>query len=170
MKSQQNLVFLGMMGSGKSSIGLIVSKKLGVDFIDIDEQIEKKEGMKISKIFEIKGEKYFREIEEAITLKILKKNKTIISLGGGSFLNNKVKKEVIENHISFWLYWDIKTLVNRIKDSKKRPVAFNSSKNELIELIKKRYIVYSKAMYKINCENYTKNEIVNNILKTYETY
>ena len=170
MKSKENLVFLGMMGSGKSSIGLMVSKKLNIDFVDVDQEIEKKIGMTISKIFENQGEKYFREIEELITLKLLKKNKTVISLGGGAFLNNKIKKEVLDNHISFWLKWDIKTLVNRIQNSQKRPIAFKSSKNELIDLIKKRSIVYSKAMYKIDCENLTKNEIVKKITKIYEAY
>jgi shikimate kinase len=170
MKLKENLVFLGMMGSGKSSIGSIVSKKLDIDFIDIDKEIEKKLGMKISKIFENQGERHFREIEEAITLKILKKSNIVISLGGGTFLNNKIKNEILENHISFWLNWDIKTLINRIKDSQKRPVAFNASKNELTNLIKKRSVVYSSAMYKIDCENLTKNEIVKNILKIYETH
>ena len=170
MKSKENLVFLGMMGSGKSSIGLMVSKKLNIDFVDVDQEIEKKIGMTISKIFENQGEKYFREIEELIALKLLKKNKTVISLGGGAFLNNKIKKEVLDNHISFWLKWDIKTLVNRIQNSQKRPIAFKSSKNELIDLIKKRSIVYSKAMYKIDCENLTKNEIARNITKIYEAY
>ena len=170
MKSKENLVFLGMMGSGKSSIGLMVSKKLNIDFVDVDQEIEKKIGMTISKIFENKGEKYFREIEELITLKLLKKNKTVISLGGGAFLNNKIKKEILDNHISFWLKWDIKTLVNRIQNSEKRPIAFKSSKNELIDLIKKRSIFYSKAMYKIDCENLTKNEVAKNITKIYEAY
>ena len=170
MKSKENLVFLGMMGSGKSSIGLMVSKKLNIDFVDVDQEIEKKIGMTISKIFENQGEKYFRETEELITLKLLKKNKTVISLGGGAFLNNKIKKEVLDNHISFWLKWDIETLVNRIQNSQKRPIAFKSSKNELIDLIKKRSIVYSKAMYKIDCENLTKNEITKNITKIYEAY
>ena len=81
-----------------------------------------------------------------------------------------IKKEILNSHISFWLNWDIKTLINRIKGSQKRPVAFDASKNELIELIKKRSIVYSKAMYKIDCENLTKNEIVKDILKIYETH
>ncbi len=170
MKSKENLVFLGMMGSGKSSIGLMVSKKLNIDFVDVDQEIEKKIGMTISKLFENQGEKYFRETEELITLKLLKKNKTVISLGGGAFLNNKIKKEVLDNHISFWLKWDIKTLVNRIQNSQKRPIAFKSSKNELVDLIKKRSIVYSKAMYKIDCENLTKNEITKNITKIYEAY
>ena len=85
MKLKKNLVFLGMMGSGKTSIGLIVSKKLKSNFIDIDEEIEKKIGMKISKIFETKGENFFRELEEKITLKILQKSNCVISLGGGAF-------------------------------------------------------------------------------------
>tara|TARA_Y100000389_G_C17427804_1_gene500639 strand:+ start:36 stop:548 length:513 start_codon:yes stop_codon:yes gene_type:complete len=169
MKSRKNLIFLGMMGSGKSSIGLIVSKKLGIDFLDVDHEIEKKLGMSVSKIFLTKGEDYFREIEEITTLKILKKNKTVISLGGGSFLNNKIRKNILENHISFWLNWDIKTLINRIENSQKRPIAFNSSKNELTELIKKRSVVYSKAMYKIDCDNLSKSEIAKFVLEIYGT-
>ena len=159
-----------MMGSGKSSIGSILSKKLKIDFIDVDFEIEKKTSMEIKKIFEDKGEKYFREIEELCSLKVLNKSKSVISLGGGAFLNNKIREEVLSNHISFWLKWDIKTLVNRIAESKKRPIALKSTKIELTNLIKKRSIVYSKAMYKIECENLTKNEIVNNIIKIYETY
>ena len=90
MNSKENLVFLGMMGSGKSSIGSLVSKKLNIDFIDVDSEIEKKIGLTISKIFENKGEKYFRQIEEKETLKFLKSKKTVISLGGGAFLNDKI--------------------------------------------------------------------------------
>ena len=126
--------------------------------------------MSISRIFENKGEKYFRQIEELITLKFLKKSKTLISLGGGAFLNNRIKKEVLDNNISFWLNWDLKTLINRVRNNPKRPLAFKSSKNELIELIKKRSIVYSKAMYRIDCENLSKNEIAKKIIEIYETY
>ena len=85
-------------------------------------------------------------------------------------MNNKIKKEVLDNHISFWLNWDIKTLINRIKDSLKRPIAYKSSKIEIEELIKKRSIIYSKAMYKIECENFTKNELVKEIIKIYENH
>ena len=61
-------------------------------------------------------------------------------------------------------------MLNRIKNSKKRPLAFNSSENEIIDLIKKRSNIYSKALYKIECDNLTKNEIVKEILKIYETH
>ena len=167
MNSKENLVFLGMMGSGKSSIGSLVSKKLNIDFIDVDSEIEKI-GLTISKIFENKGEKYFRQIEEKETLKFLKSKKTVISLGGGAFLNDKIKKEILNNHISFWLSWNVKTLIDRIENSKKRPIAYKLTRSEIEELIKKRSIIYSKAMYKIDCENQTNDEIVKKIIKIYE--
>ena len=165
MKSKKNLVFLGMMGSGKSSIGSLIAKKLQLNFIDIDNVIENELGLSIKKIFETKGENYFRKFEEKTTLKELKSSSTVISLGGGAFSNKEIKKEVIKNHISFWLNWSDDILLNRIKNSKKRPLAFNSSENEIIDLIKKRSNIYSKALYKIECDNLTKNEIVKEILK-----
>ena len=170
MKSKKNLVFIGMMGSGKTSIGSLVSKKLKLNFFDIDAEIEKELDMKISKIFQSKGEIFFRKLEEKITLKFLKNENGVFSLGGGAFNNEYIQNEVLKNNLSFWLKWDSKTLINRIKNSQKRPIAFNASKNELIELIKKRSIVYSKAMYKVDCENLTKNEIVDIILKIYEAH
>ena len=170
MKSKKNLVFLGMMGSGKSSIGSLIAKKLQLSFIDIDNVIENELGLSIKKIFETKGENYFRKFEEKTTLKKLKSSSTVISLGGGAFSNKEIRKEVIKNHISFWLNWSNDILLNRIKNSKKRPLAFNSSENEIIDLIKKRSNIYSKALYKIECDNLTKNEIVKEILKIYETH
>ena len=170
MKSKKNLVFLGMMGSGKSSIGSLIAKKLQLNFIDIDNVIENELGLSIKKIFETKGENYFRKFEEKTTLKKLKSSSTVISLGGGAFSNKEIRKEVIKNHISFWLNWSDDILLNRIKNSKKRPLAFNSSENEIIDLIKKRSNIYSKALYKIECDNLTRNEIVKEILKIYETH
>ena len=170
MKSKENLVFLGMMGSGKSSIGSLVAKKLKLNFIDVDKEIENELGLSISKIFEIKGEDYFRKFEEKITLKILKINSAVVSLGGGAFVNKTVKKEVLKNHISFWLNWNNEILLNRIKNSKKRPLAFNSTENELIDLIKKRSNIYSKALYEIKCDRMSKIEIVKKVLKNYETH
>ena len=106
MKSDKNLVLLGMMGSGKSIIGYLLSKNLNIEFMDVDEIIEKEEGCKISEIFEKRGEIKFRKIEEKVTLKLLESNKKIISLGGGGFINDNIRNEVLLNHISFWLNWN----------------------------------------------------------------
>ena len=158
-----------MMGSGKSSIGALVSKKLQLNFYDIDKIIEKEMDMKISKIFEIRGENYFRNIEEKITLKILKKKQVVISLGGGAFLNENIKNEILKNHLSFWLKLDNKTLIKRIKFSHKRPIAYKLSNNEITNLIKIRSNFYSKALYKINCNNLSKFEVMTKVLNLYET-
>ena len=168
MKSKENIVFLGMMGSGKSSLGSLISKKLNLDFYDTDNVIEKKTGMKISKIFKEKGEIFFRRVEEKISLEILKKDNIVIALGGGAFLNKKIMEEILKNHLSFWLKWNDKVLIQRIKNSQKRPLAFNLDDNELTNLIKKRSRIYSKAKFKINCNNLTKNQIVNKIMNIYE--
>ena len=168
MISNKNLVFLGMMGSGKSSIGNLVSKKLDLHFVDIDNLIIENAGMTISEIFEKKGENYFRNLEEKITLKCLKEIKNVISLGGGGFINAKIRKEVLNNHFSFWLNWDELTLIRRIKGSKKRPLAFKSTDQEIRAIIKNRSKIYSNAQFKINCNKLTKTEIVKKIIKNYE--
>ena len=170
MESKENLVFLGMMGSGKSSIGLLIAKKLKLDFIDIDKEIEKELGVSIKKIFDTKGEDYFRKLEEKISIKKLKLNSTVISLGGGAFANSNIRKEVLKNHLSFWLNWKNEILLNRIKNSIKRPLAFNATDNELIDLIKKRNNIYSKALHEINCDNLSKTKVVKKILEIYETH
>ena len=168
MNSKKNLVFLGMMGSGKSSIGFLVSKKLNLKFFDIDSIIENEVGIKISNIFEEKGENFFRNTEEKITIKILKTNNSVVSLGGGGFISPKIRAEVLTNNSSIWLSWDIKTLLKRIKNSKKRPLVSNSTNQENKNLIKERSKIYSKAKFKINCNNLTKTEIVNKVIKIYE--
>jgi len=169
MKLKKNIVFLGMMGSGKTSLGILFSKKFNLDFFDIDRVIENKMNMKVSKIFEIKGEDFFRKLEEKTTLEILKKKNIVISLGGGGFLNRHIRKVIINNHISFWLNWKNQTLIDRIKNSSKRPIAIKSSEIELLNLIKKRSHIYSKAMYKIDCENQTKKELIDKLTNIYET-
>jgi len=168
MNLNKNIVLLGMMGSGKSTIGYLLSKNINFNFLDVDKFIEKEEGLKIYDIFQKKGESYFRSLEEKITLKLLKNNKNIISLGGGGFVNKNIRKEILKNHISFWLNWKNSTIIKRILKSKKRPIAFNSSKNNLEKLIRQRSDIYSLANYKINCETLTKNVIVKNIIELYE--
>ena len=170
MKLKENLVFLGMMGAGKTSIGSLVAKKLKLDFIDIDKEIESEIGAPIKKIFETKGEVYFRKFEEKITLKKLKLNPVVISLGGGTFANINIRKEILKSHLSFWLNWSDSILLNRIKNSKKRPLAYNSTDNELIDLMKKRSKIYSKALFEIKCDKLSKEQIVKKILEIYENH
>ena len=131
MNSNKNLVLIGMMGSGKSIIGSLLSESLRLEFNDVDKIIEKETGYKITEIFKNKGENYFRKLEEKITLKLLKLENIIVSLGGGGFINKNIRTQVLKNHLSFWLNWKDTTLINRIKKSRKRPIAFNSNESEI---------------------------------------
>ena len=156
------------MGVGKSTIGKILAKKLNYNFVDVDKLIEKKENSSINLIFKNNGESYFRRIESEITLAVLKKENSVISLGGGAFINRSIRNEVINNHISFWLKLNSDLLIKRIKNSTKRPLVLNASNIELTNMIKNRSKYYAKALFKINCNNKSKTEIMNKIIDKYE--
>ena len=157
-----------MMGVGKSTVGKELSKKLGYKFIDMDNLIEKKENMTITKIFRVKGENYFRKIEENLTLNTLKDKKVVISLGGGAFLNPRIRKEVLKTTISFWLNVSIKSLLLRVSRNKKRPLIEGNYKKKMTDIYSKRKDTYKLANYKIDCDNLKKFEVAKKILKLYE--
>ena len=159
------------MGVGKSTLGKIVAKKLNLKFIDTDLNIEKKWSMKIWEIFEIKGEDFFRIEEEKEVLECLKKNKTVLALGGGAFLNKNIRNYILKNSLSFWLDLNLKTITKRIKWNKKRPLLNQQNVEEIIKkLYLKRKNIYKLAKYKINCNQMTKIEIAEKIIYFYENY
>jgi len=165
---KKNLVLIGMMGSGKSTIGRLLSYITKQNLIDTDKLIEKETKLKINDIFQKKGENFFRKIEEKIVLNSLNFQNNIIAIGGGAFLNNRIREKIKNNCISLWLKCSEQTLIPRIKNSKKRPKAYLLKEKDLIKLINNRSKIYSKADYKINCDNLTKEEIIKKILKIYE--
>ena len=162
---KKNIVLIGMMAAGKTTIGFKLAKKLKYQFIDIDNEIEKSEKEKISNIFLNKGEEFFRKIEEKKTLLFLEKSRCVISLGGGAFLNDKIRRKVKKNSNSFWLNWKIKTILERISKNKRRPLALVLNNKELVNLYIKRVKFYKLSDFKVNCENKNKNEIIIQIMK-----
>ena len=169
MKSKKNLVLIGMMSSGKSTIGELLAKKLNLKFFDIDKIIENETKMKITEIFKIKGENFFRNLEEKTTVKLLNFSTAVISLGGGGFVNEIIRKETNTKSKTFWLDWNLDTLISRIRKRNNRPGALALNNNELKNLIIKRSKYYSKAKYKINCQKLTRSEIIKKILNLYES-
>ena len=168
MKSKKNLVLIGMMSSGKSTIGELLAKRLNFKFFDIDKIIENETKMKITEIFKIKGENFFRNLEEKTTVKLLNFSNAVISLGGGGFVNEIIRKETNTKSKTFWLNWNLDTLISRIRKKNNRPVALALNNDELKNLIIKRSKYYSKAKYKINCQKLTRPEIIKKILNLYE--
>ena len=168
MAIKKNLVLLGMMGVGKSTIGKYVAKKLKINFFDVDRLIEKNNNMKIAQIFEQKGEKYFRKNEEFLSLIYLEKIKSLKSLGGGAFINNKIRNKVLSNCVSIWLNLSLENLYKRLKNNKKRPMINKNDPENIKKLFEERKKIYCLANYEINCDNLTINELSEKIIKLYE--
>ena len=168
---KKNLVLLGMMAVGKTTLGKIVAKKQELKFIDIDMNVEQKNSMTIKEIFETKGEKFFRKEEEIEMLKSLKKNDCVIALGGGAFMNRTLRENILKNTISIWLDVDIKTLNKRVKWNQKRPLLKQeSNQKKLTELYTERKDIYKLADHKIVCDKLSKENIVKKIIALYEKY
>ena len=158
-----------MMGVGKSTVGKILAKKLSYNFIDIDKLIEAKEGSSINSIFKNKSESYFRKIENDITLGELKKDNSVISLGGGAFINNAIRKNAKKMSLCFWLDVPLDKLIKRLNNSKQRPLLFKKNINQTIKKIYfERKKIYNEANYRIRFNSLKSEEIANKILNLYE--
>ena len=165
----KNLVLTGMMGVGKSTIGKSLAERLSFSFVDIDKLIETKEGSSINLIFRNKSENYFRRLENIVSLKELKKSDSVISLGGGAFLNNAIRRAVKYSSVSFWLDVDINELTKRLNKTKRRPLlAGKNLKDNINKIYLERKKTYSEADYRIKCNFLDPETIVNKILKIYE--
>ena len=165
------IILLGYMGSGKTTIGIQLAKKLFLNFTDLDEFIEEKEQKSIKEIFEQKGEIYFRKIEHKYLKQFIKENESyVLSLGGGTpcYVGNLDLILHDKNNLSFYLRGSISTLFKRLSENKfKRPLINDLSDNQLTEYIAKhlfeRSIFYDKATYKISIDDKEVQEIVTEI-------
>jgi len=168
---KKNLVLLGMMAVGKTTLGKIVAKNQRLEFIDTDLNIEKSNSMTIHEIFIKKGENFFRLEEKKEVLKSLKKNGCVIALGGGAFMNKIIRDAILKNSISIWLDVDIKILNKRVKWNQKRPLLKkNNNKKKLSELYNERQNIYALADHRIECDKLNKNDIVKKITHLYEKH
>ena len=166
---KKSLVLTGMMGVGKSTIGRLIAKRLKVKFIDVDKIIEKNQKKSIKRIFEDNGESYFRKLEGKITLKILKNSKSVIALGGGAFINNAIREEVLNSCVSIWLKVDLDKLIKRYVKNDRRPLLNKKKLNTNVKKIyQSRKKIYGLSNFKINCDNIDKTKIVQKILDFYE--
>ena len=162
-----NIILTGYMGCGKTEIGSRISQKLGMKFIDLDECIEKREGSSITKIFEKKGDIYFRIIESKYLHQIIKEDNIILSLGGGTpCYHENYKIFNIDNNISFYLIQSRKNLSKRLFAIKKnRPLISQfKSEDKLLEFVSKhlfeREYYYLMAKNVLDCDDKSIEKII----------
>ena len=158
------------MGVGKSTVGKKLAKKMKLKFVDIDQIIELKEKATIGEIFKNRGENYFRKVEKKITLGELKKINLVIALGGGAFINETIRKEVKDKSVSFWIDLNVKSLLPRLKNLKKRPLLNqNNLEKKMNKIYSKRKKIYNESNFRIKCDSLKIDDIVNKIVKLYES-
>jgi shikimate kinase len=169
-KSSRPIVLVGMMGCGKTTIGKILSTKLPAEFFDLDRAIEEGENMKIMEIFSTKGEGYFRQLESNYLKTFLPGNTTqrfVLSVGGGAFTIQKNIDFIKSRGISVFLDTHIDIIYSRIRQDKKRPLASQKTKEEILALYEDRRKFYSQADITIKIDrSASKIKVVKEILKT----
>ena len=162
----KSIVLTGLMGSGKSAIGKVLSERMGVPLSDTDRIIEKEVGKTIYEIFNDSGEKYFRQVEEKVVGRVLDETAHIISTGGGSILSSKTRNVIKSKSFSIWVQCDVNIISNRILYQEKRPL-LKSKKIEdiLIEKNKERIKFYRQADSQTVNENSNLETTVEDIVK-----
>ena len=142
----KSVVFVGLMGAGKSSVAKRLSEEIDIPFVDSDHEIELAAGMTVMEIFEQFGESYFRSGEERVLERLLTGQPQIIATGGGAFMSEKIRSMITLNGVSVWLRADFETLWERVQGKKTRPLLqVTDPQKTLRELIKKRTPIYEIA-------------------------
>ena len=148
---QKTVALIGMMGSGKSAVGKVVSSIINVPFKDADFEIEKAAKLSIPEIFERHGEKFFRDKEDQVIKRLLKGKCCILATGGGAFINKKIRSSIEEQAVSVWLKADLETLWKRVKHKKSRPLLrTDNPRDTLANIYTDRIKTYSLADIIIN--------------------
>jgi len=156
------------MGSGKTTIGKLLSNKLGYSFVDLDKIIEENSGVKINTIFEIEGEEGFRERELQVLSDCIEMDKVVISTGGGIVTNEKSRIHLIKhNALIIYLKANLQTLCNRLKNDNSRPMLNVDNKEQVIERILEDRDPYYKdlADMDVDTSHMKSNDVVKFIIK-----
>ncbi|RDV07548.1 shikimate kinase [Sphingorhabdus pulchriflava] len=164
--SGRSIVLVGMMGVGKSTIGKLLAGKLGLDFVDSDEQIEAAAGMPISEIFDRFGESGFRDGERRVIARLIGEGPKVIATGGGAFINDETRALIKEQCTSVWIDADLDVLVERVSRRNNRPLLVGRNPREVLtELAAKRTPCYSQADIHVRSDSGPHSRTVGQILE-----
>lgn len=164
----KSIILIGMMGSGKSSVGRRLAAHFNMDFVDIDNEIENVSQRSIADIFSEYGEPEFRALESRVLARVLSEKPRVIATGGGAFSSPKNREMIAENGHAVWLDADLETLWNRVKNKEHRPLLQNENPKQILsELLDNRNPLYALAAHRVLSEADQSHEImVDKICKT----
>jgi shikimate kinase len=162
---RRNLVFVGLMGAGKSAIGKLVAQQMRVPFIDTDAEIERVSRMTITELFAKYGEAEFRALETRVIKRLMRGGSKVISTGGGAFINENTRRNIKRLGVSVWLSADLDVLWERVNKRDHRPLLKTENpKATLAALMESRYPIYAEADLTVNSRDVRKETIVAEVL------
>ena len=151
---ERPIVLVGLMGTGKSTVGRKLAELLGKDFVDADDAIVEAAQLTIAEIFEQFGETYFRDGERRVIARLLEEHDGVIATGGGAFVNDETRTLILEQAIAVWIDCDIETLVERTSRRDSRPLLRDGDPHEILtRLHQERKPFYSQAQVRIGSED-----------------
>ena len=161
----RSVVFIGLMGAGKTAIGRKVAQALGLSFIDSDHEIETVSRMTIPELFQHYGEPEFRALEERVIGRLVKDGPQVLSTGGGAFMNSNTRAAIAGHGVSIWLKADIDTLMARVARKPNRPLLQNADPRGVMEkLMGERYPVYGLADITVVTRDAKREEIMAEVI------
>jgi shikimate kinase len=161
----RSIVMVGLMGCGKSAVGRRLATRLGLPFVDADDEIEKAAGKSIEDIFAEHGEPYFRDGERKVLARLLRTGPQVLATGGGAFMNEQSREAIAESGISIWLKADLPLLVRRVAKRNNRPLLKTGDPEEVMRsLMETRYPVYAEADITVESRDVPHEVIVAEIL------
>lgn len=164
----KNISLIGMMGSGKTTVGQVLAARLGWRFVDLDRLIEMQTGISIPQIFTRYGEDYFRHLEEDIACNVLRESRQVIATGGGTVTSQRVRRKLVANSLVVWLMASPKELARRTAQTPgTRPLLMGRDLVErLEEILAQREQYYQIAHLRINTEGVPPEHVTDSILQS----
>lgn len=168
MINSKNIVLTGFMGSGKTTVGKEIARKLNREFLDSDKIIEKEQNQTISDIFKKEGEAFFRNLERQLVTEICKNNNKIIATGGETLLDDGNFNLLSKTGIIFCLTANIDILIARLGDCRTRPLAAKKGKDEIKKLYESRKRGYAKLPNQIDTTDISPPETAKTIINLFD--
>lgn len=160
------VVFVGLMGAGKTAIGRRVAQLAGLPFVDSDHEIESVSRMSVPELFEAYGEPEFRSLESRVIQRIIGTGAQVLSTGGGAFMNEQTREAVREHGVSVWLKADLDLLMERVSRKQNRPLLKDPDpRGVLRRLMEVRYPVYAQADVTVESADVSKEEMAQRVIE-----
>ena len=167
IKILKPVVLVGLMGAGKSTVGVRLAKRLNLSFVDTDNVVQEEVGCTIKEMVKYVGEDFFKQKERDVINEILDKPPCIISTGGGAFIDDQNRELIKNKAISIWLKADYEVILERVSRRNTRPLLETGDKEEILQqLIKERYPIYAEADIVVNSDNGSHMTIVDSIINS----